>query len=101
MLAHASTWQSAIAGCAWYDSAMPTPVDGRTNLHTANCYGQPLGVRCRSCERRALVPLDVIGTKAGDMRELDTLPLKCRQCGGRHVELWLFVKGDEANDWLR
>jgi hypothetical protein len=54
---------------------MPTPVDGRANLHTAACYGQPLGVRCQSCERRALVPLDVIGAKSGDMRELDTLPL--------------------------
>ena len=39
---------------------MPTPVDGRANLHAASVYAQPLGVRCRSCERRALVPLDVM-----------------------------------------
>jgi hypothetical protein len=39
---------------------MPTPVDGRANLHTAACYGQPLGARCRSFKRRALVSLDVI-----------------------------------------
>jgi hypothetical protein len=49
--------------------------------------------------RRALVALDVIGAKSGDMRELHTLPLKCRACGGRDVELWLFVKRDEADDW--
>ena len=79
---------------------MPTPVDGRANLHTADCYGQPLGVRCRSCERRALVPLDVIGAKSGDMRELRTLPLKCRTCGGRDVELWLFVAVGDARGWL-
>jgi hypothetical protein len=27
------------------------------------------------------------------------LPLKCRQCGGRDVELWLFVKRDDADAW--
>lgn len=42
---------------------MPTPVDARANLHTADCYGQPLGVRCRACERRVLVPLDRIGAQ--------------------------------------
>ena len=30
---------------AVYHSAMPTPVTGRWNLHTATTYGQPLGVR--------------------------------------------------------
>ena len=75
---------------------IPTPVDGRANLHTVACYGHPLGVRCRSCSRRALVPLNVIGAKSGDMRELDTLPFKCRTCSGRTVELWLFVVRDEV-----
>jgi len=41
----------------------------------------------------------VIGAKSGDMRELETLPLKCSGCGGRDVELWLFVKRGEANYW--
>ena len=45
---------------------MPTPVTGRCNLHSAATYGQPIGVRCRSCERRVLVPLDKIGGH-GDM----------------------------------
>ena len=79
---------------------MPTPVTGRCNLHTADCYGQPLGVRCRSCERRALVPLDRIGAGRGNMKLLHSLPLTCSGCGGREVELWLFVKGDEAEAWI-
>jgi hypothetical protein len=33
------------------------------------------------------------------MRELHTLLLKCSGCDGRDVELWLFVKRDEADDW--
>ncbi|GEP55509.1 hypothetical protein [Reyranella soli] len=78
---------------------MLTPVDARAYLHTAACYGQPLGVRCRSGERRALVPLDVIGAKSRNMRELRTLPLKCRTCGGRDVELWLFVTGEVGRVW--
>lgn len=54
----------------WLRSWHAAPVTGRINLHTAACYGQPLGVRCRSCERRALVPMDAIGATSGDMREL-------------------------------
>lgn len=99
MIAAASFRQCARPVSVGYRAHMPTPVDSRANLHTAACYGQPLGVRCRSCERRALVPLDVIGAKSGDMRELETLPLKCSGCGGRDVELWLFVKRGEANYW--
>lgn len=79
---------------------MPTSVTGSSNLHTAECYGQPLGVQCRSCERRVLVPLDRIGADSGNMTLLQSLPLKCTACGGREVELWLFVKRDEADAWV-
>jgi len=34
------------------------------------------------------------------MTPLHTLPLKCAACGGRKVELFLFVKRDEAEAWL-
>ena len=78
---------------------MPTLVTGSSNLHTADCYGQPLGMRCRACERRALVPLDKIGAQKGSMTLLQALPLKCSGCGGREVELWLFVKRDKAEAW--
>jgi hypothetical protein len=79
---------------------MPTPVTGRCNLHTADTYGQPLGVRYQSCERRVLVPLDRIGAKKGSMTLLHTLPLKCTACGGPDVELLLFVKREEAEAWV-
>jgi hypothetical protein len=79
---------------------MPTPVTGRCNLHTADCYGQPPGVRCLACDHRALVPLDKIGAKSGSMTSLKSLPLKCIACGGREVELFLFVKSAEAEAWV-
>ena len=78
---------------------MPTPVDSRSNLHTASVYGQPLGVRCKACTRRGLVPLDKIGAHQGNMAELQSLPFKCSACGSREVELWLFVNRAEADDW--
>jgi hypothetical protein len=34
------------------------------------------------------------------MKLLHSLPLKCTCCGGREVELWLFVKRDEAEVWV-
>jgi hypothetical protein len=94
--------RGALARCqggraGFYSPAMPTPVTGRCNLHTAATYGHPLGVQCRACERRVLVPLDKIG--AGSMTLLRSLPLKCAVCGGREIELWLFVKRDEAEAW--
>jgi hypothetical protein len=79
---------------------MPTPVDTRSNLHTAAAYGKPLGVRCRACTRRGLVPLDRIGAHLGNMTGLQSLPFKCSACGSREVELWLFVNPAEAADWV-
>jgi hypothetical protein len=46
------------------------------------------------------VPLDRIGAHKVDMKLLHSLPLKCTCCGGREVELWLFVKCDEAEAWV-
>ena len=79
---------------------MPTPVTGGCNLHTADCYGHPLGVQCRACARRVLVPLDRIGAGKGNMTPLHSLPLKCSTCGGRDVELLLFVNSVEAEAWV-
>ena len=45
------------------------------------------------------MPLDRIGAQKGSMTLLQALPLKCTDCGGREVELWLFVKRDEAETW--
>jgi hypothetical protein len=78
---------------------MPTPITVCCNLDTADCYGHPLSMRCQACERRVLVPLDRIGAQKGSMTLLQSLPLKCTACGGREVELWLFVKRAEAEAW--
>ena len=79
---------------------MPTPVDAHSKLHTAASYRQPLGVRCQACEHRALISLDMIGARSGSMRPLHSLPLNCSDYGGRDSELWLFVRRDEAEDWV-
>ena len=47
-----------------------------------------------------LVPLDKISTRGSDMTPLHSLPLKCSACGGREVELLLFVKREEAEAWI-
>ena len=54
----------AAVGARMHPLAMSTPVTDRCNLHAAATYGQPLGVRCLTCEHRALVPLDKIGAVA-------------------------------------
>jgi hypothetical protein len=33
---------------------MPKPLDPRDNDHTAKTYGNPIGVECEACRRRAL-----------------------------------------------
>jgi hypothetical protein len=49
---------------------MPKPVDSRDNGHSAKTYGNPLGIECEACKRRALVPLDRLASLRGDMRPL-------------------------------
>jgi hypothetical protein len=78
---------------------MPAPVTARDNGHTANCYGNPLGIECEACKRRALVPLDRLGNLNGNMRPLRDWPFKCSGCGSRDVALWLFPKRAEADGW--
>ena len=78
---------------------MPTPVTGRCNVHSAATYRQPLGVRCPSSSVACWCRSTSSATHGSDMTPLHTLPLKCAACGGREVELWLFVKRDEAEAW--
>jgi hypothetical protein len=74
-------------------------VDGHDNGHTAQSYGKPVGVECEGCRRRALVPVDRLGSLKGNMRPLQERPLKCSGCGSRDVSLWLFAKRAEADGW--
>jgi len=69
---------------------MSTAVDARSNGHSAKTYGNPLGIECESCKRRALVPLDRLGQLDSNMRPLRGWPFKCSACGSREVAPWLF-----------
>ena len=83
-----------------YDLPISTPVDARSNGHSAKTYGNPLGIECEACKRRALVPLDRLGQLDGDMRPLWNWPFKCSGCGSREVAQWLFSKRAEADTWI-
>src|SRR5262245_64044351 len=60
---------------------MPTSVSARDNGHTAKNHGNPLGIECEACKRRALVQLDRLGNVDGDI--LRDWPFKCSACGSR------------------
>jgi hypothetical protein len=81
---------------ARYDSlAMPTPVTTSNNLHTVAMYGQPLGVECRGCGRRALAFAGKVDALRGSMRELRTLRFVCSSCRSRDWQGWLLL--DDAD----
>ena len=74
-------------------------VDSRDNGHTARTYGNPLGVECEACGRRALVPLDRLGTPRRRHAAAARAAVQVFGCGSRDVSLWLFAKRDEADAW--
>jgi hypothetical protein len=71
---NASIWRAARLPRLAYDPPMPLKqVDGSDNGPTAHMYGQSVGVQCGMCSRRALAPLDRIGTLDGNMRNLQCM----------------------------
>src|SRR3954470_20305229 len=46
------------------------------NLHSLAGTGRPLGVMCKTCGHRALIPLDRLGAHSGNMKEVKSLRLK-------------------------
>src|SRR5262245_66195357 len=48
-------WQALDGGRRGTILPMSTPVDARSNGHSAKTYGNPLGIECEACKRRALV----------------------------------------------
>jgi len=76
---------------------MPTLVTARENGHSAKTYGNPLGIECEACKRRALVPLDRLGNLDGNMHPLRDWPFNGSAWGSRDV---LFAKRAEPEGWV-
>jgi hypothetical protein len=72
------------------------------NLHSAWSHGHPVGIECTAatCRHRALLPLDTIGARAGNMKYIRDLRLRCTKCGGREFNVALFVRMGEPEAWL-
>jgi DNA-directed RNA polymerase subunit RPC12/RpoP len=54
----------------------------------------PLGVECRGCGHKALVPAERFGDCKGDMTELRNLRLVCQSCGNRERETNVFLRAE-------
>jgi DNA-directed RNA polymerase subunit RPC12/RpoP len=68
------------------------------SLYMSGMY--PLGVECRGCGHKALVPAERFGGCKGDMTELRSLRLVCQSCGSRERETTVFLRAGEAEAWL-
>ena len=75
--------------------AVPPPLH---SLYMGGMY--PLGIECRGCGRKALVPADRFGGCKGDMTELRRLRLVCQSCGSRERETRVFLRAGQAEAWL-
>ena len=71
------------------------------NLHSLYMGGMfPLGVECRGCGHKALVPAERFGGCKGDMTELRRLRLACTACGSRDFQSTVFLREGHAEAWL-
>jgi hypothetical protein len=75
---------------------MPTAATASDNGRTAQFCRNPIGAECEACKRRALLPLDRLGTLEGNMRPLKSWPLKCSAWDRAR---WLFAKRAKADEW--
>jgi hypothetical protein len=74
---------------------------GGQHLHSLYMDGMyPLGVECRGCGRKALVPAVRFGGCKGDMIELRELRLVCLSCGSRERKTKVFLSAGDAEAWL-
>ena len=60
-----------------------------------------LGVKCETCFHRAVVHADDFGIGHGIMQRLNELPFRCSRCGGRRVDLTLFLKQSDRTRFMR
>ncbi len=73
--------------------------DNKVSLYNS---GQPLGVECVGCGRRALTFADpkAFARLQGDMTRLQALKFKCTKCGSREVQLWMFYSDEHREKFM-
>ena len=74
---------------------------GMENMHTLAMHDHPLGVACKACGYRALIPLDRLGAHSGNMQEVRTLKLKCGACELRQWKATIFNDTTEVAAFLQ
>jgi hypothetical protein len=71
------------------------------NLHSLAGTERPLGVTCKACGHRALIPLDRLGAHKGNMQKIKSLKLKCSACESREWEPTIFGRAEAFDTWLQ
>jgi len=61
------------------------------------------GVRCQraECGHRALLSLECLDARSGNMKRLIDLKLGCSQCTARVFDMYLFPRADDAEAFMR
>lgn len=70
-------------------------------LHDLAATGQPVGVECDHCIRRALVPTEALKATRGDTRTLAEAGLRCGKCGSRRFTTTRFLSRSRLKAFLR
>jgi hypothetical protein len=71
------------------------------NLHSLAGAERPLGMTCKACGHRALIPLDRLGAHSGNMQKIGTLKLKCSACESREWKPTIFQRAEDFDTWLQ
>ena len=79
--------------------------DEKVTLGHLHAHALPLGVFCRHCNHRALIPGDQIGAREGNMASLFAFRFRCKSCqkrgtGQDQFWLYLFHYQSEADDFI-
>jgi hypothetical protein len=61
---------------------------GREDLYTLGRL--PLGVVCDFCGKRALLPIETLAARDGDMTPVKSFKVRC-SCGSRHWKATIFA----------
>jgi hypothetical protein len=70
------------------------------NLRTLAMSKHPLLVRCRECDKHAVITAKALGASEHSMEPLSGLKLKCSRCGSRDVERQVTWGSPTVEEWL-